>query len=403
MRPIAAASALLIAGVAGFGLLARSDQPAESHEALMHRLDLQSWVPAWFDGRIGTFVPARQDPLVAAMVEERWEPVQVGEYTYRTSPARVELGRRLFESYDWGTAGLWRSSLRYIFFALEAGSPEDLQSRYGILTDHRGKLVGLTGLDAADGRVDYGWSCALCHTGLGPQGEPVPGSPNHALDYGRIHHRGLVEHPSRPAVIGPMLDRDTPLSDLESLGPGRLDINADRTANPVKIPSLWGLRASRSGMFANGSIDNVWMGIAHNGGPFPSSELLEAVIAYVLSLEPPPNPRADDSAAVLGRAIFERAGCASCHSGPYYTNGQLVPLEVIGTDAARVAMELPKGYRVPSLRRLDLQRLFLHDGSIASLAELFSRDRLKTVPGHAYGLDLSEKEKQQLVAFLLSI
>lgn len=401
MRSIAAA--LLLVGVASSGLAAQHAESAEPHESVMQRLDLQNWVPSWFKGRVPLFIEARQDPLIAAMRKETWELVTIGDYSYRTSPTRVELGRRLFETYDWGTAGLWRPELRFIFYALDVDSAEDLEAKYGILVDREGALIGLRGHASPDGLVDYGWSCALCHTGLGPKKEAVPGSPNHRLDYGRMYHRALVEHPSRPSVIGPMLDRDTPLAALKSLGPGRIDINADRTTNAVKIPALWGLRASRSGMFANGSVDNIWMGIAHNGGPFPSSEFLEAVVAYVLSLEPPLNPRAGDPSAVLGKEVFERAGCVSCHSGPYYTDGEVIPLEVIGTNPARVAMELPKGYRVPSLRRLDLQQLFLHDGSITSLPDLFSRDRLKTVPGHLYGLDLTEKERGELVAFLLSL
>lgn len=400
MRLVAAASVLVIAGLATFGLLARS---VESHEALSQRLDVQSWAPPYFEGRVALFATAQQDPLLAAMRAEGGEPLRVGDYTYRTSPARVTLGRRLFESYDWGTSGYWRPTTRFIFYALGAESAEDLRARYGLLVDRSGALIGLTGLVAADGRLDYGWSCALCHSGLDSEGNAVPGSPNHQLDYGRIYHRGMVDHPSRPAVIGPMVDRDTPLADLISLGPGRIDMNQDRSPNPVKIPSLWGLRTSRSGMYANGSVDNIWMGIAHNGGPFPPSELVEAVVAYVLSLDPPPNPRAAGDAATRGRAIFARADCASCHAGPYYTNGEVIPLERIGTNPARVKMELPKGYRVPSLRRLDLQKLFLHDGSITSLADLFSRDRLRAVPGHEYGLDLSKAERQDLVAFLLAL
>jgi cytochrome c peroxidase len=104
-----------------------------------------------------------------------------------------------------------------------------------------------------------------------------------------------------------------------------------------------------------------------------------------------------------GEDAFKHAGCRSCHSGPYYTNGEVIPLDVIGTDPARARQEFPKGYRVPTLRRLDLVRLFLHDGSVGSLADMFSRGRLASSPGHEYGLDLSEEEKKDLVAFLLSL
>jgi hypothetical protein len=55
------------------------------------------------------------------------------------------------------------------------------------------------------------------------------------------------------------------------------------------------------------------------------------------------------------------------------------------------------------LRRLDLCGRFLHDGSIISLPDLFSRRRPGGAGGHAYGLDLPEAEKKDLVAFLLSL
>jgi cytochrome c peroxidase len=101
--------------------------------------------------------------------------------------------------------------------------------------------------------------------------------------------------------------------------------------------------------------------------------------------------------------VFGAAGCASCHAGPDYTSGEVIPLPVIGTDGARAAVEFPKGYKVPSLRRLDLQSLFLHDGSVDSLALLFSKERLNRIKGHEYGLDLPPGDKEDLVAFLLSL
>lgn len=126
-------------------------------------------------------------------------------------------------------------------------------------------------------------------------------------------------------------------------------------------------------------------------------------MAYVLSLEPPSNPAPRGESEQRGEVVFKREGCPACHSGPYYTSGEVIPLEVIGTDPARVRQEFPRGYRVPTLRRLDLLRLYLHDGSIHSLPDLFSRERLGAVPGHEYGLDLSKEETRDLVAFLRSL
>ena len=61
---------------------------------------------------------------------------------------------------------------------------------------------------------------------------------------------------------------------------------------------------------------------------------------------------------------------------------------------------------------------YLHDGSVASLEEMFNPDRLKeshvpggfrplgmdarAIPGHTFGLNLKPVERQQLIAFLKS-
>jgi hypothetical protein len=65
-----------------------------------------------------------------------------------------------------------------------------------------------------------------------------------------------------------------------------------------------------------------------------------------------------------------------------------------------------------------LYRCFLHDGSIGTLEELFSPDRLKpefrssnwseltlahVVQGHPFGLDLSIGDRSALIAFLRTL
>lgn len=372
--------------------------------ALMQRLEAENWVPTYFKGSVQIFDPAEEDRRLREALAEPYTMVRAGRYEYRTSPLRIEEGSRLFLLFDFGTAEHW-SEERYVFYATGAASAQDLRSRYGIQLDPLGRLCGIVGVPAPDNRLEFGWSCALCHAGIGPDGHVVPGAPNHAYDYGAMRYRAVMEHSPRPSNTGPeTLDRGTPVRRLPEFGPGRHDVNGDRVVNPVKVPSLWGLRDLRSGIFANGGFDNIWFAMgAHNGGDYAASRYLEALVAYLLSLEPPVNPRVRGPAESRGEVAFQKAGCASCHVGAYYTNGEVIPIEVIGTDPERTRMEFPKGYRVPSLRRLDLVSLFLHDGAIKSLPDLFSRGRLPSVKGHAYGLDLSEEEKKELVAFLLSL
>jgi hypothetical protein len=73
-------------------------------------------------------------------------------------------------------------------------------------------------------------------------------------------------------------------------------------------------------------------------------------------------------------------------------------------------------YKVPSLKGLWYRGHYLHDGSVASLEEMFDPDRLKdthvpggwrppdaatwAIKGHEFGLKLNTIERAQLVAFL---
>jgi mono/diheme cytochrome c family protein len=167
-------------------------------------------------------------------------------------------------------------------------------------------------------------------------------------------------------------------------------------------------------------------------------EAFYALALYIQSLQPPPNPNHMDHRARAGQQIFTREGCPGCHTPGLYTNNKLtlakgfVPLPgnaatldvlrvSVGTDP-NLALKTRKGtgyYKVPSLRGVWYRGHFLHDGSIASLEEMFDPDRLKdthqpggwnppgvrarAVPGHEFGLRLDQDEKASLIAFLKTL
>ena len=167
-------------------------------------------------------------------------------------------------------------------------------------------------------------------------------------------------------------------------------------------------------------------------------EAFYALALYLQSLQPPPNPNPFDGRARSGRQIFEREGCPGCHTPGLYTNNKLTlakgfkpppgtpaTLDVmaisVGTDPS-LALKTRKGtgyYKVPSLLGVWYRGHFLHDGSIASLEEMFDPDRLKeihepggwkplgvrsrAVPGHEFGLRLTQEEKASLIAFLKTL
>jgi hypothetical protein len=167
-----------------------------------------------------------------------------------------------------------------------------------------------------------------------------------------------------------------------------------------------------------------------------ADEVLYAIARYLLSLEPLKNPVPAPAGLVAqGAIVFDRAGCAACHAPPNYTNGKLTPADGfappadhpyrddimtvgVGTDSG-LALKTRKGtgfYKVPSLRGVWYRPFLLHDGSAASLEELFDAGRLDpghmpggwkppgtgatAIPGHRFGLDLTPEEKAALLAFL---
>jgi hypothetical protein len=158
-----------------------------------------------------------------------------------------------------------------------------------------------------------------------------------------------------------------------------------------------------------------------------------------MSLEAPKNPDVAPSAVVArGREIFTRATCVNCHVPPNYTSGKLTLAQgftppadhpnqadivniSVGTDPG-LALKTRKGtgfYKIPSLRGVSYRPVLLHDGSVASLEEMFNPDRLKpdhvprgwkgpgvtkrAIPGHPFGLALNVDDKEALLAFLRTL
>jgi hypothetical protein len=169
-----------------------------------------------------------------------------------------------------------------------------------------------------------------------------------------------------------------------------------------------------------------------------SDAQLYALALYLYSLRPPANPNHFDALAARGKKVFERAGCSNCHAPPLYTNNKLVPAdgftppadhwerfdimdEHVGTDP-RYALQTHKGtgyYKVPSLKGAWYRGPLGHNGSVANLEDWLNPARIRedyvptgfkgydgkarSVPGHAFGLELPEAERRALIAFLKTL
>ena len=139
-----------------------------------------------------------------------------------------------------------------------------------------------------------------------------------------------------------------------------------------------------------------------------------------------------------GKAVFEREGCAGCHTPPLYSNNKLVPADGFEPPADHLqrfdvietrigvnpsyALETHKGtgyYKVPSLKGVWYRGPFEHNGSVATLEDWFDPARLRadyvptgfkgydgktrSVKGHRFGLDLPPGDKEALIAFLRTL
>jgi cytochrome c peroxidase len=166
-----------------------------------------------------------------------------------------------------------------------------------------------------------------------------------------------------------------------------------------------------------------------------------AIGKFVYAAQPPKNPNAPGELSARGELVFGRSGCGGCHTPPLYTNNKLVPVDGftriehpqsppvsdilvgarLGLDPG-LALKTRKGtgyYKVPSLKGLWYRDTLEHSGSIASLEEWFDPARLKAdyrpkgwnppdtktrpVPGHTFGLSLTDEEKKALIAFLRTL
>jgi mono/diheme cytochrome c family protein len=137
---------------------------------------------------------------------------------------------------------------------------------------------------------------------------------------------------------------------------------------------------------------------------------LDALAAYVRSLVGfgvSPHRAPDGSltpAAARGKALFDDAGCASCHSGPGFTDsafGALHDVGTLGVGSGQANGGALTGLDTPTLRGLWATAPYLHDGSAATLADVVGPRNPTGQHGPTHLMTAAER--QDLVAYLLSI
>ncbi|RUT05653.1 hypothetical protein DSM106972_036600 [Dulcicalothrix desertica PCC 7102] len=163
-------------------------------------------------------------------------------------------------------------------------------------------------------------------------------------------------------------------------------------------------------------------GLMANTPGLPVAAQLNGMSAFQNTLAPPPHQVADIDTLKRGAAIFQKANCAECHSGRYFTNHKIIPVKEVATQPKRApasqkfALEFappdtyppntpvplppnppvlsvptditPKedielayalsdpdgGYKVQNLIGLYLSAPYLHDGGVAASGESIKPD-----------------------------
>jgi DNA-binding beta-propeller fold protein YncE len=130
---------------------------------------------------------------------------------------------------------------------------------------------------------------------------------------------------------------------------------------------------------------------------------LDALAAYVASLvrfPESPHRNADGSLTpdgVAGKALFESAGCASCHAGVAFRDGQRHDVGTIQASSGQGSGQPLAGVGIdtPTLKGLWKSAPYLHNGAAATLADVLANT--------AHAGTLASGDADLLVAYLLQI
>jgi hypothetical protein len=309
-------------------------------------------------------------------------------------------------------------------------------------------VVGVTGFFDDEGNIrSIGIQCALCHStvddwvmpGIGMRRD---GWANRDLNIGAIVALAPNLKPFTD-LLG--VDVATVKKVLHSWGPGRYDAVLDKDGKAFRpdgkqagtlIPPAFGLAGVNSHTWTGfGSVPywNAYVAVTqmHGSGTFFDTNFndrgrypvsaksgsgdtrgkpdrvtpgLAALHIYQLSI-PAPRPEKDSfnaDAAARGEALFNaKAGCASCHVPPLFTepgNNLHAPSE-IGVDDFQAKRSPTGKYRTAPLAGLWTHQKggFYHDGRFATL-----KDVVEHYDGF-FRLSLTDKQKTDLVEYLKSL
>ena len=425
--------------------------------------------------------PDREPPGYFERLAQQEPQIVFDEQTLTTEQTWIDAGRIVFAApIEFDSSGQLFSGVRDLRWYE--------RNRVPVAKD--GVLPFMHYVVRQKGKVELGvLSCAMCHTRVMPDGTTITGAQGSFPDDRAFSYETRTEAAqardtnaplaelrrfvrrnyaapwlaSDPNAAAERMTLDEIAAVFEAIVPGVCARQGSSPFFPPRIPDLIGVKDRRyldaSGLVRHRSVGDLMRYAALNQGgdllsqygsfrpkdlPDPKSQSrysdaqLYALSLFIYSLTPPRNPNPFDATAARGKDVFERAGCATCHTPPLYTNNKLTPapgftvppttpaaddvLRVsVGTDP-RLTLQTRRGtgyYKVPSLKGVWYRGPFEHNGSVASLEDWFDPGRLKddyvptgfrgagvktrAVTGHAFGLNLSPADRAALIAFLKTL
>jgi hypothetical protein len=423
------------------------------------------------------------------------EPPRYLDRLGRLEPQVIFDATKLRTEDDWIKAGeiVFDAPIEFVSSGMLVAGVRDpaWYEKNGVRTTRDGVFPNMRYVIREKGKVEVGiLSCAMCHTRVLGDGSTIKGAQGNFPDDRAFGYESRLEAAQakdksealrgvrdfmRRSYAAPWLADDPNsrpegmsvdeiASVMEAIPPGVCARQGSSAFFPPRIPDLIGVKDRRyldaSGLVRHRTIADLMRYAALNQGadelclyggfrpkgelPDPatesrySDEQLYALALYVYSLKPPPNPNRFDARAARGKEVFEREGCAGCHTPPLYSNNKLTPADgfkipeghrqkfeilglSVGTDPD-LTMKTRRGtgyYKVPSLKGVWYRGPFGHGGWVASLEDWFDARRLRddyhptafkgngvktrAVKGHEFGLTLSDADRKSLIAFLKTL
>ncbi|MEX1667119.1 cytochrome-c peroxidase [Zhongshania arctica] len=279
-----------------------------------------------------------------------------------------------------------------------------------------GRLLFFDPLLSADGDM----ACSSCHQPAKGFSDGLPGS---------VGRDGFVMHRSAPTLwnVGFLRELfwDARASSLEEQLEGPLFSSVEMANTPAQLLASLRQNANYPGLFQQ----------AFGGAGEISLEQIYAALAAfqssLISLSSRYDLYANGFHEVLtqpeidGMNVFRSfvARCAECHTPPAFTNQQIavigtpepegMPLD-IGVEAITGDESQRGGFKVPTLRNIELTAPYMHSGRFNTLREavaFYTGGRGHAVPEgehlslhwHIWEPDLNDRELDLLVAFLKTL